>query len=313
MNKIHSIKIEDTAYPHLLREIYNSPKKLYYKGDLEVLEKTCISIVGTRKYSEYGELMTEKIVEELAVIDVAIVSGLAKGIDTIAHKAALKNGLKTIAVLGSGLDNIYPKQNIKLAEKIEQNGLILSEYEPTAEPLDFHFPQRNRIVSGLSVASIVVEAPEKSGALITAKLALDQGREIFAVPGDIDRENSIGALRLIQHSGAYPISSGQDVIEVLKKQPYLFEVQVSEPETSSSTPRKSKPKQSPIKAKSITSYKLTPEESEILSIIPARRSFNVDEILSKTSISPRNILSALSLLEIKELIVTKDGKYLRKC
>ena len=166
--------------------------------------------------------MTQKIIEELAVLDIAIVSGMAIGIDTIAHKTALKLNIPTIAVLGSGLNNIYPKANLKLAQKIAQNGLILSEYEPDAPPLNYNFPQRNRLISGLSVATIVVEAPEKSGALITARFALNQGREIFVVPGDADRVNSKGITKLMQKGAAYPVTCGQDIIESLKIQPHLY-------------------------------------------------------------------------------------------
>ncbi len=290
---IKSIQKNDTDYPALLRELHESPQKLYYKGDLNTLKKTCISVVGTRKYTDYGEFMTNKIIEELAVLDIAIVSGLAKGIDAIAHKAALENNIPTIAVLGNGLKNIYPIENLGLAQKIIQNGLLLSEYEPEAVPLKYNFPQRNRIVSGLSIATIVVEAPEKSGALITARLALEQGREIFVVPGDADRKNSKGIIQLIQSSGAYPITSGEDVIEVLKIQPHLFP---------------------PVKVKNPPIlYKLTPEETQIFNSMQPRRSTTLEQIIKKSALTTEKILSTLSILEIKGLISTKDGKYLRKC
>lgn len=290
---IKSIRKNDTDYPALLRELHESPQKLYYKGDLNTLKKTCISIVGTRSYTDYGEFMTNKIIEELAVLDIAIVSGLAIGIDAIAHKAALENNIPTIAVLGNGLNNIYPIANLRLAQKIIQNGLILSEYEPETPPLKYNFPQRNRIVSGLSIATIVIEAPEKSGALITARLALEQGREIFVVPGDADRKNSKGIIQLIQSSSAYPITSGEDVIEVLKIQPHLFP---------------------PAKAKNQpTLYKFTPEETQILSSMQKRRATTLDQIAKKSTLAIEKILSTLSILEIKGLVSTKDGKYLRKC
>jgi DNA processing protein len=305
MNKKEKIlTISNAKYPALLKEIYNPPRTLFYRGELKTLEKTCISIVGTRKYSDYGEMMTQKIVEELAVLDIAIVSGLAKGIDTIAHKAALQNKLPTIAVLGSGINNIYPAENLKLSKEIEKNGLILSEYEDLREPLPLHFPQRNRIVSGLSIATIVIEAPEKSGALITAKLALDQGREIFVVPGDIDRENTEGILRLLQNGGAYPISSGKDVIDVLRRQPHLFKMDFSK----STKPTKNTKKELPT-----PDYKLTPEQEKIFLSLPRRRKIGLEQIQKKTALPPEKILAALSILEIQGLISTKDGKYLRKC
>ncbi|MFH1533730.1 MAG: DNA-processing protein DprA [Nitrospirota bacterium] len=283
--------IKKITPPGQLLEVYKPPNGLYYKGNTNCLNKTCISIVGTRKYTDYGEFMTQKIIEELAVLDIAIVSGLAIGIDTIAHKTALKLGIPTIAVLGSGLNNIYPRINLNLAQEITQNGLLLSEYEPEAPPLSYNFPQRNRIISGLSVATIVIEAPEKSGALITARFALEQGREIFVVPGDVDRTNSKGITNLLQRGGAYPVTCGQDIIEVLKIQPHLF------PQEKSSQPI----------------YKFTPEEAQIIDNMQKRRPITLEEIAYKSSLQIEKILATLSILEIKGLVSTKDGKYLRKC
>lgn len=294
------LKITDQSYPYLLRQIYDPPQKLFYKGNLKILSNTCIGIVGTRKFSDYGEEMTERIIEELSVLNIAIVSGLAKGIDTIAHKSAIKFNIPTIAVLGSGLENIYPPENKKLFYEIEKNGLVLSEYEPQEEPVDFHFPQRNRIISGLSIAIIVIECPIKSGALITAKLALEQNREVFVVPGDIDRENSLGSLKLLQKGEAYPISSGKDVIEILKIQPHLF--------SYNSNPHQSIPKQ-PNKKMQDNIYNLTEEERKILKVIPCHRGISLDEIKKKTEIPTSMILSIISILEIKELIKTNDGKF----
>lgn len=300
------MQITNESYPALLRQIYAPPRKLYYKGDVNLLEKTCIAVVGTRKPTQYGEYMTEKIIEDLKVLDIAIVSGLAKGIDTIAHESALKNNIPTIAVLGSGLENIYPKQNQGLADEIGEKGLLISEYGPTAEPKDFHFPQRNRIISGLSVATIMIEAPEKSGALITARFALEHGREIFAVPGDADRENSLGALRLLQNGGAYPISSGLDVIEILKKQPHLFGIEKTNQKVQTNN------------NKTLDDiYNLTTKEKEIFSAIPHSRPISLDQILDKGKMvaenySAQNILGVLSILEIKGLIFSEDGKYMRK-
>lgn len=295
---VNYITLKDEQYPNLLREIYNPPKKLFYRGNVNLLKKTCISIVGTRKSSEYGEYVTKKIINELSILKLIIVSGLAKGIDKIAHQEALKNNLPTIAVIGSGIENIYPKENLNLAEKIEKNGLIISEYEPDSPPKNFHFPQRNRIISGLSIATIIIEAPEKSGALITAKLALDQGREIFALVGDIDRKNLVGNLRLIQNSGAYPISSGGDVISVLKRQPHLF--------------RLNEPKKEEIKTPDLDKYSLSKDEYKVLSSMLKLRSKTIDEIQKSCDLPTNKILSILSILEIKNLIKIKDGKYLLK-
>jgi DNA processing protein len=232
-------------------------------------------------------------------LDIAIVSGLAKGIDTIAHEAALENDLPTIAVLGSGINNIYPKCNANLADKIEEKGLILSEYEGETEPLDFQFPQRNRIISGLSIAIIVIEAPTKSGALITAKLALEQNREIFTIPGDIDRETSIGPLHLIQYCGAYPISSGKEIIEILKKQPHLFE-----------KPKSQKWPVQTVKPPTIK-FNLAQSESKILKNLSKNRPQTLEQIQKKTSFSPEKILASLSILEIQNLIKISPKGYLR--
>lgn len=297
-----TIRKSDSGYPYLLREIYNAPGRIFVKGDLGVLKKTCVSVVGTRKCSDYGEMMVKKIVADLAALDVVIVSGLALGIDTMAHKEALKNGLNTIAVLGSGLRNVYPKSNYSLAERIERNGLLISEYSEDEDPKKMNFPARNRIISGLSVATIVIEAPEKSGALITAKFALDQGREIFVVPGDVDRVNSQGILNLLQYNAAYPVRDGKDVIEVLKRQPYLF----SEEEVISEDDKEEGDKYF-VKTLNLEDY-----EKEVFLNISESRRCSLESIIKKVDLPAQKILAAISLLEIKGLIACSQGKYRRK-
>lgn len=310
-----SVKISDGIYPKLLKEIYNPPQKLFYRGRIELLNKTCISVVGTRRNTDYGEFMTEKIVAELSVLDIAIVSGLAKGIDAIAHKAALENNLPTIAVLGSGINNIYPKTNNGLALEIEKNGLIISEYEDQTEPVNFQFPQRNRIISGLSIAVIVVEAPEKSGSLITARLALEQNREIFTVPGDVDRETAIGPLKLIQDCGAYPISSGKEIVEILQKQPHLFpgKSKISLNKfRHSAKPQIGIQNRSPIKTPlPIPSYNLTTDQKLIFSFLSKNRPATLEKIQKKTSLPPEKILANISILEIQGLLKSANNGYLQ--
>lgn len=215
--KLKVLTINDQAYPKLLKQIYDPPFILYYRGRLEALNGFLLAVVGARKYSAYGRQVAEKLVKELSLNNLTIVSGLALGIDALAHAAALEAGGNTIAVLGSGLDrqNIYPSQNRYLADKIEtRGGLILSEHPIGTLPLKHHFPQRNRIISGLSSATLVIEAGEKSGALITAFHALEQNREVFAVPGSIYSGSSEGANRLIA-LGAKLATSAQDIIETL--------------------------------------------------------------------------------------------------
>jgi len=215
--KLNALTIDDPAYPKLLKQIYDPPFILYYRGLLEAFDGFTLAVVGARKYSTYGAQVTEKLIRELAFNKLTIVSGMALGIDTLAHTAAINAGGKTIAVIGSGLDqqNIYPSQNRYLADKIQAHGgLILSEYPIGTMPLKHHFPQRNRIISGLSSATLVIEAAEKSGALITAFHALEQNREVFAVPGSIYSGTSEGTNRLIS-MGAKLVTSAKDIIETL--------------------------------------------------------------------------------------------------
>lgn len=288
-------------YPQMLKEIHSPPQKLFYKGDLSILDRTCIAVVGTRRCTQYGKTMTEKIIEELSHYEVTIVSGLAKGIDTIAHKAAIKNNLKTVAVLPSGLIDIYPPENKNLAEEISEKGLLISEYEENSRPSKYTFPQRNRIISGLSIATLVVEAPEKSGALITARLALEQNREIFVVPQDVDRFQGIGALKLLQKCGAYPVSSGQEIIEQLSLQPKL-KLEMKNP--AQTKIEASKPK---------IAYNISNEEKEILLSMTINRETSLEKIKDKSKLETQKILMILSLLEINNFIVNNGGKYIRKC
>jgi len=209
--KVDFIIFSENKYPGLLKEISYSPSSFYIKGKIPE-EAPCIAVVGTRKVSAYGKLVTEKLVEELVHYNFIIVSGLAYGVDTIAHETALKNQGKTIAVLGSGLNNVYPFSNKRLSQAIAKRGAIISEYPLDAPALRSYFPWRNRIISGLSLATVVIEAPEKSGALITAQFALEQNREVFAVPGSIFNKNSIGTNGLIKQ-GAKLVCGIEDILE----------------------------------------------------------------------------------------------------
>ncbi|MFH1192245.1 MAG: DNA-processing protein DprA [bacterium] len=216
--EISAITIKDKRYPVLLKEIYDAPAVIFYKGNIEVLGEPSVGVVGSRKISLYAQQTTPFIVKELAKNGVVIVSGLALGVDTFAHQATVEVGGKTVAVLGGGLDkkNFYPPHNRDLAEKIiKTGGAVISEHSVGAPPLNFNFPQRNRIISGLSLGIIVIEAAERSGALITAKTALDQNREVFAVPGNIFQMNSFGANDLIK-KGAHLVTSAGDIMEILE-------------------------------------------------------------------------------------------------
>ena len=199
--KIEEIFIENNDYPQQLKNIYDPPLKLYVLGNKQILQEKGIAIVGSRKATEYGKKVAFQFANQLAKKGINIISGLALGIDTYAHFGALQPQFtgKTIAVLGSGLDEIYPKENIELAKQIiKLGGCIISEYPLGTKPQKLNFPQRNRIISGLSKGVLIVEASEKSGSLITADFALEQGRGVFAVPGNISSKTSIGTNNLIK-------------------------------------------------------------------------------------------------------------------
>ena len=219
---IKDLFIKDQEYPQLLKEIHDPPEKIYIRGDINILNKPGIAVVGTRNATDYGIKATEEIVKNIPR-GFMIVSGLAIGIDTVAHRSALKNNIPTVAVLGSSIDDqsIYPRENAKMVyEIIEKGGAVISEYKPPSLPQKHTFPERNRIISGLSKAVIVIEAPLKSGALITAKCALEQNREVFALPGNVFSENSKGTNNLIKQ-GAHPIISFKEIIEEIGHQDKL--------------------------------------------------------------------------------------------
>jgi DNA processing protein len=204
----------DAAYPEHLREIADSPPILYLKGELLSADRWAVSVVGTRRVTAYGRQVVERLVAELARSGVTIVSGLARGVDALGHRVALEAGGRTLAVLGSGLDRLYPTEHAALARDIAARGAIITEFPLGTPPDAVNFPRRNRIISGLSMGTLVVEAGETSGALITADFALEQGREVFAVPGSILSPASAGSNRLIQE-GAKLVASARDVLEEL--------------------------------------------------------------------------------------------------
>ncbi len=214
---IFLLTIKDPNYPKLLQEIYDAPPVLFYKGQFSPDDEFALAVVGTRKYSSYGKQVATAITSDLARSGLVIVSGLALGIDALAHESCLSVQGRTIAVLGSGLNMscVYPSYNRYLFEKILYNGgLIFSEYPPGTQATRFTFPRRNRIVAGLSKGTLVIEAPESSGALLTAKIALEQNREVFAVPGSIYAKNCVGTNKLIK-LGAKPVTSSKDILEGL--------------------------------------------------------------------------------------------------
>ncbi len=206
------VTLADADYPPQLKEIYAPPPLLFVLGSMDVFRQNAIAVVGTRRCTQYGKNATISLVKELVEKQLVIVSGLAHGIDTIAHRTCLENNGKTVAVLGCGIDVSYPRDNKELLERIASSGAVVSEFPLGASPETYNFPRRNRIISGCSAGVVVIEAPEKSGSLITANYALQQGREVFAVPGPIFSASSTGTFNLLKE-GAIPVKSASDIIE----------------------------------------------------------------------------------------------------
>jgi len=288
--QIKILSINDESYPQLLKEIYDPPVVLFCKGMLLPQDNFGLAVVGSRQLSDYGKRVTEKFAFELASCGITIVSGLARGIDSVAHLSALSAQGRTIAVLGSGILKIYPPENKKLSEQITQSGAILSEFYPETPPKRENFPKRNRIISGMTVGTLVTEATTNSGALITAKLALEQGREVFAVPGNITSKNSEGTNFLIK-KGAKLVQKIEDILEEIK--PFIPSL-----------------KESFISLESTIKVDLTDEENAIFSLLD--RPLNLDEIVINTELSISRILEILLKLEIKGLITRFEGKYVRR-
>jgi DNA processing protein len=212
----HLITLWDDEYPAILRKIYDPPVLLYARGKFQNSDEYSIAVVGTRQPTNYGKIQTEKIVTDLATQKITIVSGMARGIDSIAHKTAIKSGSRTLAVLGSGLNVIYPPENKKLYDEISDSGVVITEYSIDTKPDAVNFPKRNRIISGLSLGCVIVETGITGGAMQTASLALDQGREVFAVPGNLGVRQSEGTNLLIQKGEAELIRSAEDIFVELE-------------------------------------------------------------------------------------------------
>ena len=220
MSEIRCIRRRDAEFPRLLAAIHDPPPQLYARGatDVALLAEPAVAIVGARACSAYGRSVTRSLARELAAAGLVVVSGMARGIDGEAHRGALEGGGRTVAVLGCGIDRDYPAAHAELARRIGEDGLVLSEYEPGVEPAPWRFPARNRIIAGLCSAAVVVEARERSGALITADFALEEGRDVLAVPGEITSALSAGTNALLK-LGATPVTSATDVLELYGIEP----------------------------------------------------------------------------------------------
>ena len=284
---IDFITYEDENYPFLLRNIFDPPMTLFMAGEIERcnLDRT-IAVVGSRKASEQSKTILYEIISELKNSDICIVSGLATGIDTTAHEAAIQNNLTTIGVIGGGFEKLYPASNKNLFYNIkEKYGAVLSEYWPTAEPIAWRFPQRNRIVSGISKGTLVAEAALKSGALITANLALEQGRELMCIPGAISNPNTQGIYKLLKN-GAAMVTCAEDILNTMNWE--IIKYNNSHENNS-------------------ISQQLSNDEKQVFELISIDTA-NIDSILQRTNLNINDLMVILTKLELYGLIKQTDGE-----
>jgi DNA processing protein len=278
---IQVITWDDETYPRRLKEIDQPPPVLYVKGELSPEDEWAVAIVGTRRITAYGRQVTEEIASTLGRSGVTVVSGLARGIDGVAHQAALNAGGRTLAILGSGVNRVYPPEHRRLAEQITNHGALVSDYAPGTPPEASNFPPRNRIISGLAMAVVVVEAGETSGALITAHFAAEQGREVFAVPGNILAPQSQGTNRLVQQ-GAQPLLHVKDLLAALELNAIV----------------EHKAARSVLPADAMEAQLL-----EVLGVEP----LHVDDIRSKTGLPIEKVSATLALMELKGMVRQVGG------
>ena len=308
------LTIQDAEYPGRLKNIYDPPCLLYVKGRLPAFdEEVAVAVVGTRDATPYGISSAEKLGYGLARGGAVVVSGLAKGIDAAATRGALRAGGITVGVVGNGLDVHYPYESRYLYEDVAAAGVLLSEYAPGTEPAKNHFPARNRILSGLSLATLVVEAPERSGALITADTAVEQGRDVFAVPGPIDAPNSVGCNRLIRE-GAVLTADAWDLLQEYEARfpdKLRREEARKEPEKLGYEARqKEEPRPVPPSLRlSDPTVSLTDDQIALLRALSDEEPIQVDDLIEQTGIPTRRVLSALTLLEIEQYVQQHSGKH----
>jgi DNA processing protein len=281
--EISILTITSSAYPPLLKEIPDPPPVLYMRGELADDDRFSVAIVGPRAPTEYGRRVADMMAGELVRCGLTVVSGMARGIDTTAHLAAIKNGGRTIAVLGSGIDVPYPPENEGLMKRIERTGAVISEFPPGTGPERENFPKRNRIISGLSLGVLVVEATRDSGALITARCGLEQGRDVFAVPGMITSDRSTGTNKLIR-AGAILVERPGDILEEIAPQLKGY-----------------------LQVRKDPGYPLTEEEKRILSFL-SPEPLHIDEITRAAGMAPSRVMGLLTGLELKGVIQQCEGK-----
>ncbi len=285
---------DDSEYPKNLKNIYDPPITLYVKGKLEEEDEFGIGIVGSRRASIYGLMSAQRFAFQLSAKGFTIVSGMASGVDTYSHRGALKQGGRTIAVMGSGFNYIYPAQNRGLSEEISRSGAVISEFPINTRPEKQNFPQRNRLISGLSLGVLVAEAAKNSGALITADFALEQGREVFALPGKIDSDTSFGANNLIKQ-GAKLVSCADDILEE-------FMIPLAKREEASLNCR----------LKQLKPDLSSKEEAQVFALI-SKEGVHLDELVEKLGMDISKISDILLKLQIKKLIRQLPGKQFVRC
>ena len=275
-NHVRALTYHDTEYPARLKEIYDYPPLIYVKGEFITQDEWCIAVVGTRGATVYGRQVAEEIVTDLAHSKITVVSGLARGIDTVAHRSALEAGGRTIAVFACGLDTIYPGENLNLARNIVSHGALVSEYPLGAKPRPDNFPRRNRIMSGMSLGVLVVEADESSGAIITAHIALEQNREVFAIPGSILSPMSRGTNTLIQE-GAKLVRSCTDILEELNLTASVHQIEMKEMIPTSDL------------------------EARLLKHLSSEPT-HIDQVCQKSGLAIATVSSNLAIMELKGLV-----------
>src|SRR5690348_5752825 len=289
---------DEPAYPQLLREIYDPPPLLYVKGNAELLNRHSIGIVGTRRPTPYGNQMAERLARDLALRGIVIVSGLARGIDATAHKGALSaNAGGTVGVLGCGIDVIYPKENRKIFAEIEARGAIISEFPMGTYPAPPNFPVRNRIIAGMTRGVVVVEGAQYSGSLITARLAMEFGREVFGVPGNATQASSFGPNQLIKQ-GAKLVTGWEDVVEEL---PTPIRAELTPVESVGQSERTA-----------LVQESLGPSERPIYELLSTDQSCHVDQLVETSGLTSSEVLAALFDMEMKGVVRQLPGKQFLK-
>jgi DNA processing protein len=292
-SQVTLLTLVDPLYPQLLRWIPSPPPVLYVRGTLQPQSQLAVAVVGSRQPSPYGQMMAQRLSAALAQHGYTVVSGLARGIDSLAHQGALRAGGQTLAVLGSGINVIYPPENRRLYERIGEQGAVLSEFPFDTKPDRWNFPRRNRIISGLALGTLVIEATAHSGSLHTARHALEQGREVFAVPGRIDAPNSQGTNDLIK-SGAKLVAEINDILEEFPAAVRHSAHQYQIPAVSSASPQ--------------TSVTLSAQEAQILALLQAEET-HIDTLIHASQLPAQVVASILVMLELRGLVQQFPGKF----